>query len=147
MAHLTAGQKNLEKEIEKLKNQLISKQASSILDMAKEVSGISVLVTKVQEKDPKSLRSYADKIRDRMGSGIIVFGAEDGDRVHLLAMVTKDIAEKFSARKIIEQIAPVVGGRGGGKNDMAQAGGKSPEKLRQALDKAMEVIETMGENS
>jgi alanyl-tRNA synthetase len=141
-----SDQKGLEKEVEKLKSQLITKQATSILDKTMEVSGIKVLAARVDEKDPKSLRSYGDKIRDRIGSGIIVFGAEAGRNVNLLCMVTKDISNRFPARRIIEEIAPVVGGRGGGRNDMAQAGGKSPEKIQEALEKAVEVIERMSKN-
>ena len=141
---LIAGQKSLEKEVQRFKGQLASKQAASILDEVKDISGIKVLVKRVDETDPRDLRNYGDKIRDRMGSGIIVFGAEDKDRAHLLCMVTRDIAQKFPAGEIIKQIAPIVEGRGGGRNDMAQAGGKAPEKLGDALDEALKIIEKMG---
>jgi len=138
---LISAQKGLEKEMEKLKSRLIAKQAGSILDNIKEVSGINVLTARVDENDPKSLRSYSDRIRDRLSSGIIVFGAEDGGKALLLCMVTKDLTGRFSAGKIIKEIAPVVGGRGGGRDDMAQAGGNEPEKIDLALEKALKVIE------
>jgi alanyl-tRNA synthetase len=144
---LLSAQKNLEKEVEKLKSQLITKQATSIFDQVKEVAGIKVLISRINEKDPKSLRDYGDKIRDRLGSGIIVFGAESGGKAQLLSMVTKDITDRFSAGRIIQEIAPIVGGRGGGREDMAQAGGKKPESIEEALEKALNVIEKYAKNS
>lgn len=140
---LIATQKNLEKEIEKLKGQLHAREASSILDQVREINGVRVLVTRVQEQDPKALRGYGDKIRDRIGSGIMVFGADAAGVANLLVMVTKDIAKKFPAKKIIEQIAPLISGRGGGRDDMAQAGGSEITKLDAALAKALEVIKDM----
>lgn len=138
-----ATQKGMEKELEKLKSRFLAKKSDSILDKVKVVSGIKVLAAEVDEKDPKELRSYGDKIKDRLGSGIIIFGAVDGEKAQLLSMVTKDITDRFSARGIIEKIAPVIGGRGGGKRDMAQAGGRSPEKVGEALEKALDIIEKM----
>lgn len=144
---LLSAQKNLEKEVEKLKSQVITKQATSILDQVKEVAGIKVLIARINEKDPKSLRDYGDKIRDRLGSGIIVFGAESEGKAQLLSMVTKDITDRFSAGRIIQEIAPIVGGRGGGRVDMAQAGGKKPEGIEEALEKALNVIEKYAKNN
>jgi len=76
-----------------------------------------------------------------------VFGAGAEGKAQLLCMVTQDIADKFSAGALIKAIAPIVGGRGGGRNDMAQAGGKQPEKIQAALAKAQELIEQMAQNS
>jgi alanyl-tRNA synthetase len=140
---LLAAQKSLEKEIEKIKGQLHAKDAASILDNVREMNGIRVLVTRVQEQDPKALRGYGDKIRDRIGSGIMVFGADAAGVANLLVMVTKDMAKKFPAKKIIEQIAPLISGRGGGRDDMAQAGGSDVAQLDAALAKALEVIQEM----
>jgi len=138
---LLAGQKTLEKEIEVLKGQLIAKEASSILDSVKEIGGVKVLAARVNEQDPKALRSYGDKIRDRLGSGVLVFAADAGGEAQLLVMVTKDLTKRFSAKSIIGQIAPIVGGRGGGRDDMAQAGGGSVDRLDEALDRAVACIE------
>ena len=137
---ILAAQKEKDREIEKLKSQMLTKQASSILDEVRDIAGVKVLAAVIDEKDPKALRSYGDRIRDQLGSGIIIFGAHAGDKAQLLVMVTKDLTDRFSAGDIIKQIAPVVGGRGGGRNDMAQAGGKEPEKLQEALDKAVQMI-------
>jgi alanyl-tRNA synthetase len=138
-----ASQKTLEREIEKLKSQLISRQAASILDEVREIGGVKVLAAKIEGQDPKELRTYGDKIRDRLGSGIIVFGAAADGKAQLLCMVTKDHCGRFSAGRIIQQIAPIVGGRGGGRDDMAQAGGKDVDRIDEALALALDVITEM----
>jgi alanyl-tRNA synthetase len=144
--NIIAEQKDLEKEIQVLKSKLIAKQTGNIFEDVREIYGIKVLITKVEGENPKSLREYGDKMRDRLGSGILVIGAEHSGKAHLLSMVTNDISAKFSAKKIIEAIAPIVGGQGGGKDEMAQAGGKNPAMIEKALQKARQVIEAMGQS-
>ena len=138
---LFAAQKGLEKEIEKLKSQIMAKEASSVFDGVRDIGGVKVLATRVSGQDPKTLRSYGDKVRDKLGSGVLVLAAEAGGTAQLLAMVTKDVAGKVSAKKIIEAAAPIIGGRGGGRDDMAQAGGPGVDRLDEALARAVEVIE------
>ncbi|MBN2107647.1 MAG: alanine--tRNA ligase [Deltaproteobacteria bacterium] len=138
---LFAAQKSLEKEIEKLKSRIMAKEASSIFDAVRDIGGVKVLVARVSGQDPKTLRSYGDKVRDKLGSGVLVLAAEAEGTAQLLAMATKDIAGKVSAKKIIEFAAPIIGGRGGGRDDMAQAGGPGVDRLDEALVKAVEVIE------
>ncbi|MCX5894632.1 MAG: alanine--tRNA ligase [Proteobacteria bacterium] len=141
---MIADQKEMEKEIAALKSQLIAKESGNILDTVRTIGGVKVLVTMVHEGDVKSLREYGDTLKDRLGSGVIVLGAGGGGTAQLLAMVTRDVANRFSAKRIIENIAPLIDGRGGGKNEMAQAGGKHPEHVEEALQKAWSVIEEMG---
>ena len=138
---LFAAQKTLEKEIEKLKSRIMAKEASSIFDSVRDIGGVKVLVTRVSGEDPKTLRSYGDKVRDKLGSGVVVLAATAEGTAQLLAMATKDIAGKVSAKKIIEAAAPIIGGRGGGRDDMAQAGGPGVDRLDEALAKALEIIE------
>jgi alanyl-tRNA synthetase len=133
--------RKLEREIEALKSKLIAGQAANILDGVREIGGVKVLSAVVSESDPKALRTYGDNARDRLGSGIVVIGAKTGEGVQLLCMVTPDLTKRFSAGAIIKQIAPIVDGRGGGKPEMAQAGGKNDAKLQEALDAALEMIE------
>ncbi|MCP4713598.1 MAG: alanine--tRNA ligase [Deltaproteobacteria bacterium] len=140
---LLSSHKELEKERDKIKSQMAAKNAGSVLDGVREIGGVKVLAVTVDGQDPKALRAYGDQIRDRIGSGIMVFGVEAGGKAHLLVMVTKDLTKRFSAGNIVKEIAPVVGGRGGGRPDMAQAGGPEGEKLDAALAKALEVIEQM----
>ena len=142
---LLAEQKQLEKEISTLKGQLIAKDSGSIMDTVRTIAGVRVLVTKVLEADAKALREYGDRLKDRMESGIIVVGSAGAETAQIIAMVTKDIARRFPAKRIIEEIAPLIQGRGGGKDEMAQAGGKCPEKLDEALAQAAAIIETLAQ--
>lgn len=146
-ARLLAEHKNLEKEIERLKAKIRTHEAAALLDEARDIAGVKVLCVRLQEQDPKSLRSWGDKIRDRMRSGIIVFGTTGPTTASLLVMVTKDLTGRFSARKIIDRIAPLVNGRGGGKDDLAQAGGSGVDGLDAALRHAQEVIAEMATQS
>jgi alanyl-tRNA synthetase len=141
---LLAQQKELERELNTLKSQLIARESSSILDTARDICGVKVLVAKVAGEDMQSLRAYGDKLRDQLQSGVIVLASEREGAVQILAMVTRDLAGRFSAKRIVEKIAPIIDGRGGGKDDMAQAGGKSPHRIGEALETAWSVIEQMG---
>lgn len=133
--------RQLEREIESLKGRLIAGQAANILDSVREINGARVLSAVVDESDPKSLRSYGDSLRERLGSGIVVIGAKTAEGAQLICMVTPDLTKRFSAGAIIKQIAPLIDGRGGGKPEMAQAGGKNPGRLQEALDAALGIIE------
>jgi alanyl-tRNA synthetase len=137
-------EKNLQRELEKIKNRMASNQSQDLLSEVKTIAGIKVLVAQVEAPDPKVLREFADKVRDRMSSGIIVLGAKNEDKAILLVMVTKDLTSRFSAGEIIKPIASLVGGKGGGRSDLAQAGGPFKEKLDEALTKASEVIAHTG---
>jgi alanyl-tRNA synthetase len=132
--------RQLEREVESLKSRLIAGQAADIIDSVREVNGVRVLSAVVDESDPKALRSYGDSLRERLGIGIVIIGAKTADGAQLICMVTPDLAKRFSAGAIIKQIAPIVDGRGGGKPEMAQAGGKNPGRLQEALDAALEII-------
>jgi len=90
---------------------------------------VKVLAVEVSIADVKTLRDFGDKMRDKMESGIILLGSKAGDKALLLCLVTKDLTGKYSAGSIIKELAPLVGGSGGGRPDMAQAGGTQPENL------------------
>ena len=137
---LIAGQKNQEKEIERLKAKLVAMQADETADRIQEVDGVSLLVKRVAVDTPAALRDLADLYRDKLKSGVIVLGSAVDSKVLLIAVVTKDLTDRFHAGNIVKSIAPVVGGGGGGRPDMAQAGGSKPENLDQALKKAEELL-------
>lgn len=137
---LLMHQKEMEKEIESLKGKLAAKESSDLFSKAKEVNGIHVLATMVDAPDVKTLRGFGDKLRDKIKSGIILIGSKVGEKAMLLCMVTKDLTDKYDAGKIVRDIAPVVGGTGGGRAEMAQAGGPNPDKLKEALNKLEEII-------
>ena len=136
-------EKRLKREMEKLKAQLASSHSRDLLNEVKTVKGIKVLAVQVEIPDPKTIREFADKLRGRLGSGVVVLGAKNEDKAILVVMVTKDLVSQFPAGELIKQIAPVVGGGGGGRPDMAQAGGKCPDKLGEALNKTYEIISGM----
>jgi len=137
---LLKNQRDLEREIETLKGKLASKDSSDLLDKVKEVKGIKVLATRVDVPDVKTLRDFGDKMRDRISSGIVLLGSRVEDKAILLCMVTKDLTDRYNAGNIVGEIAPIVGGKGGGRPDMAQAGGPQSEKLEEALDTIEDIL-------
>ena len=132
-----------EKEMARLKEMLAASKAKDVSSEIREVAGIKVLSKKVDGMNIDELRNFGDSLRSRIGSGIVSVGAEVDGKAAILVMVTKDLADKFNARDIINEIAGLVDGRGGGRPDMAQAGGKRPEGLNEALNKVAEVVEKM----
>ncbi|KAF0155136.1 MAG: alanyl-tRNA synthetase [Syntrophaceae bacterium] len=125
--------RDLEKEIEALKGKLAAKDSSDLMSQMKEIGGVNVLAAEVSINDAKTLRDFGDKLRDKMASGVILLGSKADDKALLLCMVTKDLAGKYHAGNIIKELAPLVGGKGGGRPDMAQAGGTQPENLGKAI--------------
>ena len=121
--------RELEKEIETIKGKLVAKDSGDLMSQVREIGGVKVLVTEVSIADPKTLRDFGDKLRDKMESGIIFLGSKASEKALLLCIVTKDLAKKYHAGSIIKELAPLVGGSGGGRPDMAQAGGTQPENL------------------
>lgn len=132
-----------EKEMSRLKEMLAASKAKDVAYEIREVAGIKVLSKKVDGMNIDELRNFGDSIRSRIGSGIVSVGAEVDGKAAILVMVTKDLTGKFNARDIINEISSLVDGRGGGRPDMAQAGGKRPEGLHDALNKVAEVVGRM----
>ena len=130
---LMAGLKESEREVETLKSRLAGASSRDLLSEAVEVDGVKVLAVKVEVDNPKALRDLADTVRERLGSGVAVLGAASGGKALLLALVTKDLAKRFHAGNLVKVLAPMVGGGGGGRPDMAQAGGQNPAALDEAL--------------
>ena len=125
--------RELEKEIEALKGKLAARDSGDLMNQARVIGGVKVLAAQVSIADVKTLRDFGDKLRDKLESGIILLGSKSGEKALLLCMVTKDLAGKYHAGNIIKELAPLVGGSGGGRPDMAQAGGTQPENLSEAI--------------
>lgn len=125
--------KLLEKEIAQLKSKLASAASADLVGDAVEVDGIKVLVKKLVGVDAKSLRGLQDELKQKLGSGVIVLGIAGDNKVNLIAGVSKDLVGKVKAGELVGMIAGLVGGKGGGRPDMAQAGGSQPENLDAAL--------------
>lgn len=133
--------RDAEKELDRLKHKMQSSQAGDIIGEAKEIQGVKVLARRVENMDQKDLRDFGDKLRDKLGSGILALGSTKDDKVSLIVMVSKDLTQKYHAGNIIKELAPILGGTGGGKPDMAQAGGKDPGRLDAALTLLYKVVE------
>ncbi|GBD24829.1 Alanine--tRNA ligase [bacterium HR30] len=137
---LLAQQREWERQLRQLQSQLAARQTEVLLAKARNVNGVRVLAEEVEGLDDAGLRDLADQLRQRLGSGVVALGTRRGERALLLVAVTKDLASRFPAGKIIQRVAPLIGGGGGGKPELAQAGGKHPEKLRQALEAVFEIV-------
>ncbi len=139
---LLAHQKGLDRELDKLKQKIASGGGGrDLLSEAVIIKGIKVLAVAIEVDDAKVLRDTGDQLRDKLGSGVIVLAGTGGPEIKLIAMVTKDLVDKVSAGKLLGEIAQQLGGRAGGKPDMAQGGGKDLSAVPAALDAARKWVE------
>ena len=126
--------KQLEKQIAQLNDKLASAAGASLLDSVVEINGIKLLIANVKGTESKALRGMVDDLKNKIGSGVIALGVASDDKVSLIAGVTKDLTGRVKAGELVNHMASQVGGKGGGRPDMAQAGGSEPENLTAALD-------------
>lgn len=133
--------KEKDKEIQKLNNELLKKSMDQILDQYEEVGGIKLFALKLKDKDANSLREIADKIKDKNESCAVLLASDLGDKVLFVAAVTKDLVQKgVNAGNMVKEAAKTAGGGGGGRPDFAQAGGKNPQKIDEAIEAAKRTI-------
>ncbi|EIT70663.1 alanyl-tRNA synthetase [Hydrocarboniphaga effusa AP103] len=125
--------RQLEKELAALKGKLASAAGSDLVSQAKDIAGVKVLVSKLDGVEAGDLRTLLDQLKNKLGSGIVVLGTASGGKVSLIAGVTADLTGKVKAGELVNVAAQLVGGKGGGRPDMAQAGGTQPENLDAAL--------------
>jgi alanyl-tRNA synthetase len=133
-------QRELERDYQALQVKIASGKTKDLISSAREIKGVRILSTRVEAKDPKGLREMADRLKDQIKSGIVLLGAQGEGKVMLLCAVTPDLAGRYPAQKLIKEIAQMVGGTGGGRADMAQAGGTKVESLSAALEKIYDLI-------
>src|SRR5258706_11864872 len=131
---LQASEKAKEKELARLKSRMASSQGEDLVAQAVQVKGIKVLAAALDGADAKTLRETLDKLKDRLKSAAIVLGSAEGGKVSLIAGVTADFTAKLKAGELVNFVALQVGGKGGGRPDMAQAGGNDASKLGSALE-------------
>ena len=131
---LVARAREVERELERFKARAASSASAELADRARKIGGVRVLAARLDEADAKTLRESVDRLKDRLGSAVVVLGAVHGDRVALAAGVTKDLTDRVHAGRLINAVASQVGGKGGGRPDMAQAGGNDPAGLDAALE-------------
>ena len=140
LAKLLDEQKQLERQLAELEAKLARSRADDLVAGARQIGGVAVLAARVDGLDGDGLRAVADRLRDRLGSGVVCVGSVVDGKVSLVAAVTKDLTKRFQAGKIVQEAAKVVGGGGGGRPDLAQAGGKDPAKLDDALNLVYEIV-------
>jgi alanyl-tRNA synthetase len=140
LERLSAQQRELERQIAALQQRLASSQTQDYFSEVQEVNGVKVLALHLEDFDRKALRSFVDTAKDRLGSGVVLVGAVEDDKVSLVAGVTKDLTDRISAGSLMSQVAPLLGGKGGGRPDMAQGGGTDVAKLPEALAQVPDLV-------
>jgi alanyl-tRNA synthetase len=140
LVKMVEHQKDLERELATLESRLKAGQADDIMNKIVEIGDVKLLAAEVEATDGKGLREMADKLRDKLGSGVVAIGCPHEGKVNLLVAVTADLTDKLHAGKLVAVLAEEVGGRGGGRPDLAQAGGSQPEKLASALSKVADLV-------
>jgi alanyl-tRNA synthetase len=137
---LLERQKELEREIEKLRGQFEKDQIPELLAKQSSVNGTKFLISQVDGVDAKQLRDIADQLKEKIGSGVVVLASAGETNVNLVASVSRELTQRYHAGNIIKELAGIVGGGGGGRPEFAQAGGKEPAKIAAALKRAEELI-------
>jgi alanyl-tRNA synthetase len=135
--------KRLARELDQARMKSASSSVASTAEKIREVKGVKVLAHRVDNLERSQMRTLVDQLRDKVGSGVVVLGSATDGRVALIAGVTKNLTGRIQAGKIIGQVAQKVGGKGGGRPDMAEAGGDKPEALDAALNDVYNVVESM----
>ena len=140
--------KRLARELERLKMKTAlsggaAAGSSSAPDAPIDVSGVKLVTRHVSGLEKGALRSISDSLRDRVGSGVVVLASENAGKVSLVVSVTKDLTDRVQAGRLVKELAPIVGGGGGGRPDFAEAGGKDPSKIPDLLAKAPEVLRAL----
>jgi alanyl-tRNA synthetase len=123
-----------ERDVDALKMRLATAAGGDLLDDIVEISGVQCLIAHLDDQDPKTLRDTLDRVKNRLSQGVVVLATVRDDKVNLIAGVTDNLTDRVKAGDLIGFIAPQVGGRGGGRADMAQAGGNQPASLQEALE-------------
>jgi alanyl-tRNA synthetase len=136
--------KGLEREIETLRDKISAADSKSAAGGARDVAGVRAISVRIENADPGMMRGHADKLKEQVRSGVILIGTERDGKASFVCGVTPDLTKRFSAGKIIKEIAAIVGGSGGGRPDMAQAGGPDTSKIAEALEKFYSIVEAQG---
>lgn len=134
-------QKRLEKELQQLKDKQAAQAGGELAKQAKQINGVHVVIQQLDGIEPKTLRTMVDDLKNQLGSAVIVFASQAEDKVNLIVGVTSDITTKINAGELVGKMAQEVGGKGGGRADMAMAGGSEPQHIAKALDLAVNWIQ------
>jgi alanyl-tRNA synthetase len=135
--------KQLEKQLEALKRKAAGSIASDLVEQARTVKDVRLIAAQVDGFDREALRQLVDVLRQKIGSGVVVLAAAENGKVALITGVTKDLIPKLHAGKIVQELAKLVGGSGGGKADLAEAGGKDTSGIQKALDHVYPLLDRL----
>jgi alanyl-tRNA synthetase len=141
LAESATKAKSLEKEIQKLKDKMAAAESANIMGKAQEINGVKVLIAGMEGADSKNLRTMVDDIKNQMGSGVVMLANVNDGKIGLIAGVTKDLIGKVKAGDLVKMVAEQVGGKGGGRPDMAQAGGSDVDALPAAIQSVQPWLE------
>jgi alanyl-tRNA synthetase len=144
---LLKEQKQKERELESLRTKFLTSESGDLLSGMKEISGTRVLAREVGAESPKELREIADRVKEKLKSGVIVLGSKKAGKALLICVVTKDLNDRYHAGEIIRRLSEAVGGKGGGRKDMAQGGGSNSEALGQALESVDHIIREVSDRA
>lgn len=133
VAQLQSRAKELERQKEQLQQKLAQQASGGLINQVTDINGVKAIVAELEQTDPKALRGLVDDLKNQLGSGVVLLATAQANKVSLIAGVTKDLTKRVKAGDLVNQAANVVGGKGGGRPDMAQAGGSQPEHLSEAL--------------
>jgi alanyl-tRNA synthetase len=142
VTQMVTAQRDLEKQLQQLQSKLAANQGEEILQQVKSVNGINLLAAQMQGADANLLRETMDRLKDKLEPAVIILAAVNDGKVNLVAGVSKSATDRFKAGELVNHVAQQVGGKGGGRPDMAQAGGKEPENLPQALESVLAWVES-----
>ncbi|WP_373820234.1 DHHA1 domain-containing protein, partial [Glaesserella sp.] len=139
--HLQDKAKKAEKELQQFKDKFATQTGGELAKQAQQINGVNVVVQRLDNIDVKALRTMVDDLKNQLGSAVIAFATQSDDKVNLVVGVTKDLSTKLNAGELVGLMAQQVGGKGGGRADMAMAGGNQPQNISQALHVAIEWIQ------
>jgi alanyl-tRNA synthetase len=141
---LLAENKRLAREVEQLKMKVaLGGGSAARQDAAQDVDGVKLVTQRVEGLEKGALRGLADSLRDRLGSGVVIITSQNDDKVALVVSVSKDLTTRVQAGRLVKELAPIVGGGGGGRPDFAEAGGKNPAKIEELLETAPAVLKAL----
>jgi alanyl-tRNA synthetase len=137
---LSGTARELEREIQRLQGRLAAGTLDGLIRQAQEVDGVRLVASVVDLRDPKGMRELGDRLRDQLGSGVVVLANQVGERVTWVTMVTKDLTSRLHAGQLARELARLTGGGGGGRPDVAEAGGKDPSRIADALARLPDLV-------
>jgi len=141
-ARLIVTTRELERQRTELRRGQLADAAGDLLNQVREINGIKLLTARMDGVDAKALRELSDKLRERLGAGVLCLGSSADGKASLLITVSKELTERVQAGKLVQELAPLMGGKGGGRPELAQAGGNNPAALQEIFDRLTTILQS-----